>query len=115
MNHSDKKKLIPSIVRIKRKNGVIIQDCDIYIGRQCNMGGWRLEKSKWYNPFSISSCGSAENAVKKYEEYIINNEKLMKDLPELFGKKLGCWCKPSICHGDILVKLAKELIESSEY
>ena len=24
------------------------------------------------------------------------------------GKELGCWCKPSPCHGDILIKLFKE-------
>ena len=27
---------------------------------------------------------------------------------ELEGKELGCWCKPSPCHGDILIKLFKE-------
>ena len=27
---------------------------------------------------------------------------------ELEGKEIGCWCKPSPCHGDILIKLFKE-------
>ena len=27
---------------------------------------------------------------------------------ELEGKELGCWCKPYLCHGDILIKLFKE-------
>ena len=27
---------------------------------------------------------------------------------ELEGKELGCWCKPSLCHGDILIKIFRE-------
>jgi hypothetical protein len=34
------------VVKLKRKNGIIIQDCDVYIGRSCFMGGWKLQKSK---------------------------------------------------------------------
>jgi len=30
------------------------------------------------------------------------------DLHELVNKRLGCWCKPGPCHGDILVKLIRE-------
>jgi hypothetical protein len=33
----------------------------------------------------------------------------MKALFELKGKILGCWCHPLPCHGDVLVKLIKEL------
>ena len=33
------------VVHLKRKNGKVIQNCDIYIGRQCNMGGWHLSSS----------------------------------------------------------------------
>lgn len=28
----------------------------------------------------------------------------MAALPELKGR-LGCWCKPEACHGDVLVEL----------
>ena len=24
------------------------------------------------------------------------------------GKRLGCWCKPNKCHGDIIIKLLNE-------
>ena len=74
---------------------------DVYIGRP----------SKWGNPFSHKEgtlaefkVSSREEAVRKFEEYLISNEDLMKDLPSLKGKVLGCWCKPKACHGDILVK-----------
>lgn len=30
-------------------------------------------------------------------------------LLELKGKRLGCWCKPAPCHGDVLVELIEEL------
>jgi len=30
-------------------------------------------------------------------------------LPELIGKRLGCYCKPLLCHGDVLAKLLQEV------
>lgn len=95
-----------SVVRIRRKGGVVVQDCDVYIGRKCTMGGWNLPESKWANPFSIKECGSAKEAVRRYDEYIRQNPELLKALPELKGKRLGCWCSPNPCHGDVLVRLA---------
>lgn len=79
------------------------EDYDIYIGRP----------SKWGNPFThLNKTTKAkfkvktrEEAIKKYEEWILNQPELLKDLHELKGKTLGCWCKPKSCHGDILVEL----------
>lgn len=96
-----------TVVRIRRKDGKIVQDCDIYIGRQCNMGGWRLPKSKWHNPYSAKKY-SREESLIKYEEHIRSDPALYSQLGELEGKILGCWCHPQSCHGDILVKLLKE-------
>lgn len=97
-----------TVVRLKRKGGIIVQDCDVYIGRQCNMGGWSLATSKWANPYSVKEYGR-ELALYKYEQYIRSNTTLMSQLEELRGKTLGCWCKPDPCHGDILIKLLGEL------
>jgi len=83
---------------------------DIYIGRG----------SKWGNPFTHIKdrdtkaefiVNSRKEAIDKYREYILNNDELLKDLPELKDKKLGCYCFPKSCHGDILV----ELLESKKY
>ena len=52
-----------TVVKIKRSQGVIVQDCDVYIGRACNQGGWNLPESIWKNPYTISRCGSAKEAV----------------------------------------------------
>lgn len=100
---------LPTVVRMKRSNGKIVQDCDVYIGRQCYMGGWKLPASKWANPFSVKSCGTVEIAVEKYRQYILERPELLNCIGELEGKRLGCWCKPGLCHGDVLVELVKQI------
>ena len=72
---------------------------DIYIGRP----------SKWGNPFQIGTDGTREEVIEKFRNWILSQSNLVKDLHEIKGKTLGCWCKPKVCHGDILV----ELIETS--
>ena len=69
---------------------------DIYIGRG----------SIWGNPFRISIDGNREEVINKYEIYLLNNKFLMSKVKELKGKKLGCFCKPKACHGDVLKKYA---------
>lgn len=71
----------------------------------------------WGNPFSHLGKSlaqfrvySREEAIQKYEEYARNQPGLLvmiKALPE--DAVLGCWCKPDSCHGDIIVKLWREL------
>ncbi len=70
------------------------EEFDVYIGRP----------SKWGNPFQIGQDGTREQVIQKYEEWLLSQPKLLDELIELKGKVLGCWCKPKICHGDILVK-----------
>ncbi len=82
------------------------EPCDIYIGRP----------SKWGNPFTHKPVNTLaefvvstrSEAVAKYEEYI-RASPLMKDIHELDGKVLGCWCKPKSCHGDILIRILDEI------
>lgn len=73
---------------------------DVYIGRG----------SKWGNPFVIGKDGDREEVISKYEIYIMNKPDLIKQLPELQGKVLGCWCKPKNCHGDILKIMVEDEI-----
>lgn len=72
---------------------------DVYIGRP----------SKWGNPFKIGHDGTRAEVIAKYEKHIRERPDLLKALPELRGKRLGCHCKPMPCHGDVLVRLLKEL------
>lgn len=97
------------VVHIKRSKGVVVQDCDVYIGRACTYGGWNLDQSKWANPFTIASSGSARAAVERYRRYLLSRHDLLADLGELRGKRLGCWCKPGPCHGDVLAEMANNL------
>lgn len=57
---------------------------------------------------------SREVAIAKYREWIQTQPKLLRDLHELKGKVLGCWCKPKACHGDILAELADKLGDKVE-
>lgn len=109
-----------TVVCLQRKNGVSIVPYDIYIGRACNMGGWHLPESIWKNPYKVSDDTKLTEvekhklACESYEKYLRNSPKLLELLPTLVGKKLGCFCKkpktPNMpCHGDVLVKLIKEM------
>jgi hypothetical protein len=91
-----------TVVHLQRKNGAVVQDCDVYIGRACNMGGWRLPQSKWHNPYSVKQYGA--QAIPMFEQYL-RNSPLINEIEELRGKRLGCWCSPQPCHGDVLVKI----------
>ena len=78
----------------------------IYIGRHNHYVDGATQ-SKWHNPFSVKKYGR-DGCISEFEKYLQKNSKLMNELPELYGKTLGCWCKPDGCHGDVLVKLCQE-------
>jgi hypothetical protein len=102
---------ITRVVRLRRSHGMLVQGCDVYVGRACFRGGWELTQSKWHNPYTVRSCGSAAIAVQRFERYLLNNKSLMSQLSELKGKTLGCWCKSTgnePCHGDVLARLADQ-------
>lgn len=80
---------------------------DVYIGRFSPAKS--LEQSVWANPFKIGPDGSRDQVLALYAQHIQNNPDLMARIHELRGKRLGCWCKPKACHGDILAKLAEGL------
>jgi len=77
---------------------------DVYIGRP----------SKWGNPFAIGKDGNREEVIEKYRQYIMNRPDLLAALPELKGKRIGCWCKPLACHGDVLAELADAALEAAK-
>ncbi len=98
-----------TVVKLKRKGGKEVQSCDVYIGRNMYMGGWKLPQSKWHNPFSLKECGnSREVCLEKYRDYLLKNKELMNQIEELRGKVLGCWCKPEKCHGDVLIEVLND-------
>lgn len=72
---------------------------DIYIGRP----------SRWGNPFVIGEDGTREEVIALYREYVLMRADLIRALPELKDKVLGCWCHPQSCHGDVLAELADKV------
>lgn len=83
------------------------EDYDIYIGRP----------SEWGNPYTHIKnrntkakfiVKTREEAISKYREWLLSQHILMEKLESLRGKKLGCWCKPKACHGDIIIQLLNE-------
>jgi len=69
---------------------------DVYIGRG----------SKWGNPYIIGRDGDREEVIEKYRQYIVMRRKdLLNSLEEIKGKRLGCWCAPKKCHGNVLIDL----------
>lgn len=90
---------------------------NVYIGRKCIViiNGKRYPKkdSLFANPFKIDEKTNREEVLKKYKIYIKEkiekNPDLKNELLKLDNKKLGCWCKPFKCHGDILIKMIKKI------
>ena len=80
------------------------EDEDVYIGRG----------SIWGNPFRIGRGIRRLEAIELYRDWILQRKQLLARLPELAGKRLGCFCKPSECHGDVLVELFKERVYKPE-
>ncbi len=67
----------------------------IYIGRGSPFG----------NPFVIGKDGTREEVIEKYRSYFkgkLEDPTFRTMVLRLRGKRLGCFCKPKACHGDII-------------
>lgn len=80
-------------------------DFDVYIGRAVPESG--ILGSKWGNPFVMRDDTDAERtrAITAYRRWVVDQPDLIGSLEELRGKRLGCWCAPKPCHGDVLIEL----------
>ena len=84
---------------------------NVYIGRGgvVFIDGKRYPEkaSIWANPFKVGE--SREKCIALYRDYIKrkirDGEITNTQLEGLRGKRLGCWCKPEACHGDVLLEL----------
>jgi hypothetical protein len=85
---------------------------DIYIGRaNIHLGEG---ESEFHNPFKIDeeSGTTRARAIKQFRDYFytrLENEPEFKEsVFKLKGKRLGCWCKPNPCHGDVIVEYLEQ-------
>lgn len=72
-----------------------------------------MRPTVWGNPYShlpgttaAYRVSSREEAVAKYETYLLNSPHLLARLPELTGRDLKCCCAPKACHADVLMRYA---------
>lgn len=78
------------------------QEPDVYIGR----GG------RWGNPYRIGPDGDRQTVIAKFERLLCKSPSasaryMRAHIHELHGKRLGCFCAPLPCHGDVLAKWAE--------
>ena len=75
---------------------------DVYIGRK-----GKGQDGYFGNPFPVQKHGR-DGSIEKYKEYFL--DRISKDpefrqrVLELRGKRLGCFCKPLPCHGDVIAE-----------
>lgn len=85
------------------------EDYDVYIGRfNSKIPAAKASNFRWGNPFRIGQHGTREQVIQKYEQWIRKQPELMQAAKKLKGMRLGCWCSPDGCHGDVLVKISQE-------
>ena len=78
-----------------------LEPCDIRIDRA----------TRWGNPFKITQQVDRARVLTLYAEYVTPDhvrdlleeiERFTEANPVAVEVRLGCWCKPLGCHGDIL-------------
>lgn len=85
---------------------------DIYIGR--GKDPKTGQKGAWGNPFHLGDNYNGitldrTTCLETYESWLTASDegvRLLESIWTLYGKTLGCWCKPLKCHGDILAGIA---------
>ena len=89
---------------------------DVYIGRGKDPRTGR--PGEWGNPYShrrsgvpgVILVGSRQEAIRRYRtwlwEQIRSGQIPLEKLAALHGKRLGCWCAPDPCHGEVLAAAA---------
>lgn len=76
--------------------------CDEYIGRGTPFG----------NPYRIGEDGDRQQVIEKFKAYFykrLTDEGFRGKVLALKGKKLGCWCVPLACHGQIIAEYLESL------
>lgn len=74
---------------------------DVYIGR-----AGKGQDGYFGNPFPLLKGEERGSSLERYQKYfdnkIENDLEFKKKVLSLKNKKLGCFCKPHPCHGDII-------------
>ncbi len=89
-----------------------MQPGDIRIDRRTSLG----------NEFAMGPHGSRADVIRKFEA--AERARLAEPGPkgdarrakvrQIHGRRIFCWCAPLPCHGDVLARLAAELVKTDE-
>lgn len=77
----------------------------LYIGRG----------SIWGNPILITPTCDRDRCVHLHLLWVVQQEHLIRRLPELYNQTIGCFCKPKKCHGDNLRYLLGLLYRDGQF
>ena len=63
-------------------------------------------ENMWANPYKAGKDFDLSHVMSRYKLYMFgliqSGDVKLSDFNRIKGKKLGCWCHPKLCHGDIL-------------
>lgn len=71
---------------------------------------WITEDSRFANPFrpaAVDESITPARAVALYEGWfraqLVQNDAFATAVRDLSGERLGCWCLPERCHGEVIL------------
>lgn len=71
----------------------------------------RIDRAtQWGNPFKSPRDGTRAEVIELYRVWLWNEIRRgrwnLSELAALSDKRLGCWCAPLPCHGNVLARAA---------
>jgi hypothetical protein len=76
---------------------------DVFIGRSDD----GIYDKQFACPRDIrASVIGREEMIKQYRSYVFANPNIVRACAQLKGLRLGCFCAPHPCHGDVLAEIA---------
>lgn len=78
------------------------EDYDFYIGRGSLLG----------NPYEIDKDGTRNEVIARYRvwfRHLLKSQMFKQELLKVRGKKLGCFCSPQRCHGEVIAEFVNLL------
>ena len=75
---------------------------DVYIGR----AGHVAEDGYFGNPFVVGRDGTRAECITNFQVWfqkrLVEDPEYRRRVLALRGKRLGCFCAPAACHGDVI-------------
>lgn len=92
------------------------EEYDIYIGRGSEWGNDWSHLPETKAKFKVET---RDDAVSCYRDHLWQQIKsgsvTLDKLRSLHGKRLGCFCKPQSCHGDVIAKAVEWAMNQHRY